>query len=416
MENTKLYTPARETSETHDTIWTKDFILLFVISFFMCMGQFMTNTLLPKYAYSLGAVASVVGVVSSMFAVTALGIRPIAGPAMDYFKKNKLLTAAQGVLILALLLYGCAKSISVIIAARLLHGIGIGVAMPLCIALASNSLPAGKMISGIGIFSLGQAIASAVGPTLGLRLSAIFGYNSTFFICSGLVAVSFMLTLFLQNDTPSPTARFKLSLKSIIVPEAVLPSILLFFIFISFACINYFVVIYGGLRGITDIGLFFTVYALALVITRPFGGKLADRFGMDKMVIPGIIVFAVGFVLLFFAHTLPMFLLAAALSAFGFGASEPSIQTLSMQLVSKERRGAAGNTTFMGIDCGNLVGPTVAGFIVTGVQGATGSEVTGFSVMYLIMLLPVAVAFIIFLSNRKKIMEKIRLNKQMQNI
>lgn len=69
-------------------IWTKDFVNIFILNFVMSMGQFMMSTLIPKYAYQLGAAASVVGIVTGVFAITALVLRPIAGPAMDYFKRT----------------------------------------------------------------------------------------------------------------------------------------------------------------------------------------------------------------------------------------------------------------------------------------------------------------------------------------
>ena len=70
------------------SIWTPTFISIFIVNFALNMGQFMMNTLIPKYADHLGATASIVGLVSSMFAVTALAIRPLAGPAFDFFSKK----------------------------------------------------------------------------------------------------------------------------------------------------------------------------------------------------------------------------------------------------------------------------------------------------------------------------------------
>lgn len=57
-----------------DRIWTKSFIILFVLNFLMAMSQFVMNTLVPKYAYYLGGEASVAGLVTSTFALTALAI------------------------------------------------------------------------------------------------------------------------------------------------------------------------------------------------------------------------------------------------------------------------------------------------------------------------------------------------------
>jgi MFS family permease len=390
------------------TIWNKKFINIFIINFILSMGQYMMNTLIPKYAYYLGATAAVVGVVSSMFAVTALLIRPVAGPAMDYFRKSKLLAVATGILTLAFICYGFAGNIPLIIAARLIHGVGIGVAVPLCLAMASNALPSGKMASGISVYTLGAAVSTAVGPSLGLKLMEMFGYNVTFFIISALLVICFIFTLRLQSDLPDRTAHFKISLNKVIVPEVIIPTIIMFFLTVAYSCINYFIVIYGGIRGTANIGLFFTVYAVCLLISRPVSGRIADRYGMDKTVIPGMLLFGLSFVIISFSASLPMFLIAGTLCAFGYGICTPALQTLCMLLVTKERRGAAGNTNFIGIDCGNLTGPILAGVIITGVQHISASEVFGYVVMYRVMIVPIIIALIIFILNQKKMLQTIK--------
>jgi MFS family permease len=76
--------------------------------------------------------------------------------------------------------------------------------------------------------------------------------------------------------------------------------------------------------------------------------------------------------------------------------------------VPKERRGAAGNTNFLGVDVGMLIGPSIAGFIITGVQKTTGDELLGYRVMYRAMVLPVVAAVVLFMLNRKKLLTRIK--------
>lgn len=399
-------------TKDNEKIWTKDFINIFIVSFIMNMGQFMMSTLVPKYAYQLGGAATVVGMVTGAFAVTALGIRPIAGPAMDYFKKNRLLSLAIGSITLSFICYGFSRNITTLVIARLIHGIGIGLAAPLSLALVSNILPSGKMASGLGVFALGSAIATAVGPMIGLKLSVVIGYNLTFFLCAIFMATCFVLSLKLKAEVPMRAERFKISLKQIIAPEVILPTLVIFFEVISFSSINAFIVIFGGLCSVGDIGLFFTANAVCLIFIRPFSGKFADKFGIDKTVIPGLILFIAALVLISFSRTLPMFLLAGVITAFGFGISEPILQTMNMQLVPQERRGAAGNTNYMGIDLGLLIGPTLAGLVITAVHNSTGNEVLGFAFMYRVMIIPVLVAMILFAVNRKKLLAMIKVQHE----
>lgn len=384
------------------------FINIFIVNFMVSMGQYTMSTLIPKYAHHLGATAFIVGLVSSMFAVTALLIRPIAGPAMDYFKKSRILTAAIGLVTIAFVGYGFSDSVEMIMAARLIHGIGIGVTTPLCLALASNSLPTEKMASGISVFTLGSAVATAVGPSVGLLLSDIIGYNSTFFVLAALLGLSLLFTLRIHTKRPENTERFKISLNKVIVREAVIPAVMMFFLTIAYSCVNFLIAVYGGIRGVGNIGLFFTAYAIALLVSRPISGKIADQYGIDKTVIPGIFFFALSFIIISFSRSLPMFIVAGVASAFGYGICAPAIQTICMQLVSKDRRGAASNMNFIGIDGGNLVGPIVAGSIVTAIQARSGSELFGYETMYRLMLLPIIIALVIFLLSKRKILKRIK--------
>ncbi len=383
--------------QNKETIWNQRFINILIINLIMSIGQYMMNTLIPKYADSLGAAPNVVGVVSGMFAITALLIRPVAGPAMDYFRKGRLLSVAIGLLVVAFIGYGFAKSIPVIIAARLLHGVSIGVAVPLGIAMASNALPESKIASGISAYTLASAMATAIGPAVGLKLSVLIGYNMTFFIIAGLLAVCLILCMRLSSGAPERTEQFRLSLKKIIVPEVLGPTIVIFFITVAYSSINFFIAIYGGMRGIEDIGLFFTAYALCLFVSRPIAGKIADRYGFDKTIIPGIMLFALSFVIISIADSLPLFLLAGALCAFGYGICVPALQALCMTRVPREQRGAAGNTNFIGVDCGNIVGPALAGFMTTNIQKVSGSELLGYVQMYRVMIVPIVIALVVFI-------------------
>ena len=124
-----------------ETIWTPFFLNLFIINALMNFGQFMMNALVPKYAEHLGASAALVGVVSSLFAVTALAVRPIVGPSTGFFRKNLLLAMAIGIILSAFVCYGMGSSISMIMAGRLLHGIGMGFLAPVTLAWVSDALP-----------------------------------------------------------------------------------------------------------------------------------------------------------------------------------------------------------------------------------------------------------------------------------
>jgi len=94
-------------------------------------------------------------------------------------------------------------------------------------------------------------------------------------------------------------------------------------------------------------------------------------------------VFAIALLIISFSRTLPMFLLAAFVSAFGYGACYPVIQALCMKIVPKERRGAGSSSNYIGMDLGILIGPVLAGRI---------AEKLGYVTMWRIIIIPVIIA------------------------
>ncbi len=390
-------------------IWNPAFITILVVNFCVQMGQQMTNTLVPKYADSLGATAYIVGIVGSIFAVASILIRPIASPAFDSFSKKKFLSIAIAGFIVVLTCYGLAKSIPIIIAARLLHGMCLGCAAPLSLAITSNSLPDNKIGKGIGIFTLTQAVGQAVGPNMGLTLSLKIGYSNTFFIGAGLMAAALVISFFLK-EPEFKREPYKIAFNKIIEKSAIHATILMFFFIFAYSCVNNFIAIYSGLRGIENIGMFFTVYAIFLLLTRPVSGILLDKYGYSKVLIPGIIMFGLAFFLISISKTMTMFLVAAAVSAFGYGVCYPTVQALAMSCAPKSRRGVASSTSFLGMDFGMLFGASFAGFFVDKLTVATKSEVFAYSRMYLLMIIPIALSVVYFLFARKKIQQTIELN------
>jgi MFS family permease len=210
----------------------------------------------------------------------------------------------------------------------------------------------------------------------------------------------------MKTEEADRSSGFKISLNNMIDFEVIVPAIIMFFLGGTYSCINTFIVVYGSACGVEDIGLFFTAYAICLLFTRPISGRIADKYGIDKTVVPGIIIFAISFIIVSFSRTLPMFIIAGAVSAFGYGICQPSIQSLCMSLVPKERRGIAGNTNYMGVDTGYLLVPPLAGSIVTFVQQSGGSKLMGYTIMYRIMTVPILIALVIFLLKKDKLIKK----------
>jgi MFS family permease len=73
-----------------------------------------------------------------------------------------------------------------------------------------------------------------------------------------------------------------------IAREALPPALIITTNNISYGLINAFVILYGQQMQIQQMGLFFTVYAAAVLVFRPMTGKMMERFTIGHIVISAV--------------------------------------------------------------------------------------------------------------------------------
>jgi MFS family permease len=175
---------------------------------------------------------------------------------------------------------------------------------------------------------------------------------------------------------------------------AVFPSVVYFLISLTAAVIVTFIFFYEVSKGIGHIGLFYVVYAALLLLTRPTTGRIADRMGPTKVILPGMALITAAFFLLFKASFLPMFLLAGALYGLGMGSVLPVLNTLVINFAPPERRGSANATYLAANDIGSAVGAVLWGIV---------AQRMGFGYLYLlspIFIVLSMIVYVIFLARK----------------
>lgn len=377
------------------SIWNPTFISICLINAFMNLSKQMSNSILSKYIDSLGATATIVGLVSSTFALAALIFKFVSGPALDSFNRKHIIIGAMLALGISFTGYSMSATVPMVIVFRFLQGAAQAFTATCLLTMASDTLPAEKFSTGVGMFALFETVAQAIGPTVGLGLMDIVGFRMTFLISAVLMFVSAIVVVFYKQPPFVKMKKFRISFDSIFAKESLKYAVLLFIFNFAFCVVSTYLVIYAALRGVeNNIGLYFTLYACTMLISRPLIGGLTDRFGASKVLIPALGCFIISYMIISISASLPMFLLASFISAFGTGACQPAVQALCMKCVSSDRRGAASSTCYIANDLGTLIGAPVAGMIV---------ENWGYTVMWRVMTIPILFAILLVLCIRKDI-------------
>ena len=229
--------------------------------------------------------------------------------------------------------------------------------------IASNCIPKESFSSGISTFALAQAVAQSIGPTAGVKLKDLIGYNTSYVVTACMMFLSMLYVGLIVNIPDHNSGRLVLNFDNMIAKEVLLPAIISFLICVGFTSINSFFLIYAQERAIPKASLYFTVYAIMLMASRPLVGKLTDRYGFVKVAIPAILMTSLSLFLIGQSTRLWHLIAVAAVSSFGYGSVQPSLQSMCMKAVPVNKRGSASSTNYVAVDSGTLIGPLICGYV-----------------------------------------------------
>jgi MFS family permease len=209
-----------------------------------------------------------------------------------------------------------------------------------------------------------------------------------FLLATCCMAASAFLALFLRYKPIEPDPGGKI-LRSPYERAAVEPAVVIFLVTTSYGAVLTFLAIYAARHGIGNIGPYFTVYAIVLMLTRPNIGKIVDRKGQKAALLPGLVFLTAALALLSQSTNMAMFLGSAVLYGIGQGAAHTSSQTLAILNSPGNRVGAAAATYSTGFDAGIGFGAMLSGFL---------AGMFGYSGMFLCLAICPVLAMLMFLS------------------
>ncbi|MCC3355374.1 MFS transporter [Bacillus sp. REN16] len=373
-------------------LWTKDFLNLSLSNFFVFLTFYFLLVTLPVYTLNdLGGNELEAGLMITVFLFSAIIIRPFAGQWLNTIGRKKVLSLSLLIFMISSLFYFFTPSIYSVLLLRLFHGIGFGMATTAAGGIVADIIPDSRKGEGMGYFIMSNNLAMVIGPFLGLTLMNQSGMNSVF-IFGAICAILALLTGYFVKVPASAqetqeVAKTKLSFSDLFEVPAIKISIVGGLLGIVYSSLLSFVSVYAQEIGLLEASsFFFVVYAVVLLVSRPFTGRWFDEYGANKIIYPSIVVFAIGMLLLGIASTAIMFLLAAALIGLGWGTLFPSFQTIAVQAAAPRRRGTA-TATFLSIyDTGIGLGSAVVGLLSSKIGLGTFYFFSGFYVLLGIVL------------------------------
>lgn len=362
-------------------IWTRSFINISVSAFFVFTVFYALLTFLPIYVMNdLGGTAAQGGLAVSVFLVSAIIMRFFAGMILEKYGKRRILILSVLMFAVSTILYVFIGDFTPLLFLRFFHGIWFSLMTTVGGAIAADIVPPERRGEGLGYYGIAMNIAIVAGPFIALTLQPFIAARTIFIIFSVIMVIGFFCALAVRVEETAPVlreGRRKLTLHDFLETKAMPIASVGFFISFVYASIVSFISVYAESLGLLKTAsYFFLVYAVAMLLVRPFSGRIFDTKGPNVVIIPSCIMFAVGLFSLSITQSPWMLLLSGALVGLGYGTLLPSFQTLAIQAADKHRSGYATGTFFAFYDTGMAIGTASLGIIAVSL---------GYSNLYLLL-------------------------------
>lgn len=402
------------------------------------MNTSIANAGLPALTRGLGASFSQVQwiVLAYLLAITALIVG--AGRLGDIVGRRRLLLAGVWVFTLASALCGLAPSLGLLVAARGVQGLGAAVMMALTVAFVGDLVPRERTGSAMGLLGTMSAVGTALGPSLGGLLIAGFGWRALFLVNVPLGMVALVLawrhlpsdpearvnpsgsfdafgTILLAGTLGAyalamTSARGGLGPLNVVLIVTALAGAVLFVrvqarvhspllelgifrdrvlgsslaasalvstVMMSTLVVGPFYLARALSLGDAMVGLVLTVGPLVAALVGVPAGRMTDRLGPQRVSSIGLVVMAVGALLLAAAPTalgVPGYAGPLAVLTVGYALFQTANNTGVMTGIRTDRRGVMSGMLSLSRNLGLITGASLMGALFAYASGA--SEVT----------------------------------------
>lgn len=367
-------------------LWTRDLVLIILVNLCVFTNHIMSLSTFPFFIQSLGGSEAIAGICAAAFAFVAVIIRPFVGWWLDNGVRKAALVVGLLLLGAAPLGYVFVPVLSMSIAFRMLHGIGLSFSNSTTATVASDVICRPRFAEGMGYFGMATALASAIAPALGLSLMEGFGFGTLYAVAAGIAGLGLVLFAFVRTRKVNVPKK-KLDLRTIINRDSLPATATMLVFMLTFGALENFVAIFAAENSLPSGSIYFIVMSVMLLVVRITLGKLVDQRGEAIFVYTCNAAMLAAFLLLALVPNTATYILSAALAGYAFGGLEPSLQSMAVHTSTDETRGSANSTFLCGYDIGYGLGGGLAGSLITAM---------GYSSMWMIVSLACVASVLIY--------------------
>jgi DHA1 family tetracycline resistance protein-like MFS transporter len=325
--------------------------ILFSVVFLDNLGFAIVFPYLFFFVQSLGANASVYGLLLASYSIMAFIFTPIIGRISDSHGRRRVLLVALFVSGCSYFIFGMAHVLWLLFAARMLAGT-TAATVSVAQAYVADVTAEKIRLKYLGLLGAAAGVAFIVGPAIGGTLSGLYGFALPSFLASA-IAFANLVSAYFKLPEPSRVnydkekSAFTLSALKNVLRKKAISLLLITYCLFTIAFVFLQVVLPPWLEKIfrfhsleTGLLLFYVgaIVAITQAILLP---RLSKKYSNYTLVMFGILALAFGFVVLGVIPNIYSLLLMSGVISFGLGIQ---IATLTTMISINAPREAQGGT------------------------------------------------------------------------
>ncbi len=351
--------------EQKENLLTKGFLLVCMSALFFWTSVFFHGALFPLYLDGHGYSESTVGFVVGSGALAALVGRVLSGWAVDKWGTRKFVFWGAIAWAFTSPFMALTTNIFLLTFFRLIQGFGLAIFLNASLAQMAKVAPEEKRGAAVGWWGITNNLSSAVGPVIAIWIMQDFGWFITF-VTAGITAlISAILGLVPSKESQKSKMDSENDNKfRVFSPKAVLPGVV--GATLGFASGGYitFAPLIAKDLGLSNVGIYLMVLAIAMVLARMTFGSLSDKKGRIWAILPGLLLIILSMILIGMINHPLLALIVPFMFGLGIGGAMPGLIAWKLDRTKATESGLAGSTFYFIYEIGMFFGPFILGILL----------------------------------------------------
>lgn len=344
--------------------------VVFAVTLMAMLGVASVTPAFPSIAAALNVAPRSVGLLVSAFTVPGVVLTPLLGVLADRFGRKPVLVPSLILFGLAGSACGLARSFELLVALRLLQGVGAAALGAINVTLIGDLYAGRRRTEAMGYNSAVLSVGTATYPAVGGALATI-GWHWPFFLPILAVPVALIVLFVLQSPATDRATDLSSYLRGAARAVArwdvtvMLAAGLITFILLYGAYLTYlpFVLVRSFGASPLGIGGVFAAASVATAVTSFFLGRLVAVLPERRLVLIGFTLYAVAMGTLPHAPSVWTQVLLVMVFGSANGIVIPSILSIVAGAAPEQSRAALMSVNGMLLRLGQTLGPLLAGTI-----------------------------------------------------